>query len=78
MISQNDFRGVKKLIFSDYFSNFALVILFLIFCGGVVIGLTIYFVMFMIEMVAHKPITLVFGIIGLIIAILKVLAMQPK
>lgn len=57
---------------------FALVILFLIFCGCVVLGLTIYFVMFMIEMVAHKPITLVFGIIGLIIAILKVLAMQPK
>ena len=28
VISQNDFRGVKKLIFSDYFSNFALVILF--------------------------------------------------
>ena len=57
---------------------FALVVLFLIFSGGVVIGLTIYFVMFMIEMVAHKPITLLFGIIGLIIAILKVLAMQPK
>ena len=55
----------------------ALVVLFLIFCGCVVLGLTIYFVMFMIELVAHNPITLVFGIIGLIIAILKVLAMQP-
>lgn len=57
---------------------FALVVLFLIFCGGVVLGLTIYFVMFMIEMVAHEPITLLFGILGLIIAILKVLALQPK
>ena len=56
----------------------ALVVLFLIFCGCVVLGLTIYFVMFMIELVAHNPITLVFGIIGLIIAILKVLAMQSK
>ena len=56
----------------------AFVILFLIFCGCVVLGLTIYFVMFMIEMVAHEPITLLFGIVGLIIAILKVLAMQPK
>lgn len=57
---------------------FALVVLFLLFCGGVVIGLTIYFVMFMIELVERAPITLVFGIIGLIIAILKILAMQPK
>ena len=57
---------------------FALVVLFLLFCGGVVCGLIIYFVMFMIEMVAHEPITLLFGIVGLIIAILKVLAMQPK
>ena len=57
---------------------FALVVLFLIFCGGVVIGLTIYFVMFMIELVERSPITLLFGIVGLIIAILKVLAMQPK
>ena len=56
----------------------ALVVLFLIFCGCVVLGLTIYFVMFMIELVAHNPITLLFGIVGLIIAILKVLAMQPK
>ena len=53
-------------------------VLFLIFCGGVVIGLTIYFVMFMIELVERAPITLLFGIVGLIIAILKVLAIQPK
>ena len=57
---------------------FALVILFFIFSGGVVIGLTIYFVMFMIELVERAPITLLFGIVGLIIAILKVLAMQSK
>ena len=57
---------------------FALVVLFLIFSGGVVIGLTIYFVMFMIELVERSPVTLLFGIVGLIIAILKVLAMQPK
>ena len=56
----------------------ALVVLFLIFSGSVVIGLTIYFVMFMVELVARNPITLVFGIISLIIAILKVLAIQPK
>ena len=57
---------------------FALVILFLIFCGCVVIGLTIYLVMFMIDMVAHNPIALPIAIVCLIVAILKVLAMQPK
>ena len=57
---------------------FALMILFGIFSGGVVIGLIIYFVMFMVELVAANPITLPIGIVCLIVAILKVLAIQPK
>lgn len=57
---------------------FALVVLFLIVCAGIIIGLTIYFVGFMIELVAHNPVALPIGIVCLIVAILKVLAMQPK
>ena len=57
---------------------FALVVLFFLFSGTVVIGLIFYFILFMVELVERSPITLLFGIVGLIIAILKVLAMQPK
>ena len=55
-----------------------LVALFLIFCACQVIGLTIYFILFMLELVAEVPIALPIAIFFLIISILKVLAMQPK
>ena len=56
----------------------ALIVLFLLFCGGVVIGLLIYFTMFIIELAAHTLLALPLAIAALIILILKMLALQPK
>ena len=56
----------------------ALIVLFLLFCGGVIIGLLIYFTMFIIELAAHTLLALPLAIAALIILILNMLALQPK
>lgn len=56
----------------------ALIVLFLLFCGGVIIGQLIYFTMFIIELAAHTLLALPLAIAALIILILNMLALQPK